>query len=262
MSAKIKRRDFISLLGGAAVAWPLAARAQQPMLPFILVLHQGAPEKNDEFIASFRQGLRQSGYEDEHNVKFEFRWSHGRYDQLSSLAADLVRRNVSVIAAAYLPAALAAKSATTTIPIVFVSGSDPVEAGLVASLNRPGANVTGITITATLGAKRLELLRQMVPKADTIAALANPTNRNTPVHIRDLQAAAQTLGQNIRILNISTQRDFETVFATLAQQRPSALLLNPDTLFYRTVATKSLPGQHTSACPPCIINASSLPPAG
>jgi putative tryptophan/tyrosine transport system substrate-binding protein len=225
----IPRRDFITLLGAGAVAWPLAARAQQPGTPVIGVLHQGAPEANKEFIASFLQGLRQSGYVEGQNVKIEFRWAEARYDRLPGLAADLAHQNVAVMAAAYLPAALAAKSATRTIPIVFVSGSDPIETGLVANFNRPSGNVTGIVITAMLGAKRLELLRQLVPQADHIAVMANPTNRNTQAHIKDIQAAALTLAQKIQIFDVSSDSELETTFATLAQQRADALLVNPDT---------------------------------
>jgi putative ABC transport system substrate-binding protein len=192
---QLKRREFVALLGGAATAWPLAARAQQLTMPMVGVLHQGAPEANQEFIASFRQGLRQSGFVEGQNVKVEVRWAEGHYDRLPALAAELAHLNVAVMVAAYLPAALAAKSITTTVPIVFVSGSDPVEAGLVASFNRPSGNVTGIVITGTLGAKRLELLRQLSPKVDLVAVLANPTNRNTQVHVRDLQTAALTLAR-------------------------------------------------------------------
>src|SRR5207244_360917 len=201
---RVRRRDFITLLGGAAVAWPLAAQAQQPAMPVIGVLHQGAPEANKEFIASFLQGLRQSGYGEGQNVKIEFRWAEARYDRLPALATDLARQKVAVMAAAYLPAAVAAKSATGTIPVVFVSGSDPIEAGLVANFNRPGGNVTGIVITAMLGAKRLELLRHLVPKVGHIAVLANPTNRNTQAHIKDIQAAALTLAQKIQIFDVSS----------------------------------------------------------
>jgi putative ABC transport system substrate-binding protein len=225
----MRRREFISLTVGAAAGWPLAVRAQQPAMPVVGVLHQGAPEANREFIASFVQGLRQSGYVEGRNVKIEFRWAEAQYDRLPALATDLAHQNVTVMAAAYLPAALAAKSATSTIPVVFVSGSDPIEAGLVTNFNRPSGNVTGIVITAMLGAKRLELLRQLVPKADHIAILTNPTNRNTKAHVKDLRAAALALAQRIQIFSVSSDRELETTFATLAQQRADALLVSPDT---------------------------------
>jgi putative ABC transport system substrate-binding protein len=227
----MKRRDFITLLGGAAAAWPLAARGQQgERVRRIGFLHQGAPETNKDFIAAFRQGLRQGGYIEGQNVTLEFRWAEARYDRLPVLATDLVRRPVDVIAAAYLPAALAAKSVTDAIPTVFVIGSDPVATGLVTSLNRPTGNVTGIMILhATLGAKRLELLHQLVPKANVIAVLVNPANRNAEIIIKDVQAAALTLGQKIQIFNVSNDRDLETFFATLTHLRPGALFVSPDT---------------------------------
>ena len=225
----MRRRAFITLLGGATAAWPLGARAQQAAMPVVGVLHQGAPEANRDFIGSFLQGLRQSGYVEGRNVKIESRWAEAHYDRLPALAADLAHQNVTVMVAAYLPAALAAKSATSTIPVVFVTGSDPIEAGLVTNFNRPSGNVTGIVITAMLGSKRLELLRQLVPNADHIAILANPTNRNTKAHVKDLQAAALALAQRIQIFSVSSDRELETTFATLAQQRTDALLVNPDT---------------------------------
>jgi putative ABC transport system substrate-binding protein len=224
----VKRREFITLLGGA-VAWPLAARAQ-PAMPVIGFLHQGAPETNKDFIAAFRQGLRQGGHLEGQNVTLEFRWAEARYDRLPVLAADLVRRPVDVMVAAYLPAALAAKSATDAIPTVFVIGSDPVAVGLVSSLNRPTGNVTGIMILhATLGAKRLELLHELAPAADVIAVLVNPANRNAEIIIKDVQAAALTLGQKVQTFNVSNDRDLETFFTTPTQQRPGALLVSPDT---------------------------------
>jgi putative ABC transport system substrate-binding protein len=205
----VKRRQFITLLGGAAAAWPLSARAQQAAMPVIGFLHQGTPETNKDFIAAFRQGLRQSGYVEGKTVTLEVHWAEARYDRLPVLAANLVRRPVDVMVAAYLPAALAAKSATDVIATVFVIGSDPVETGLVTSLNRPTGNVTGIMILhATLGAKRLELLRELAPAAESIAVLVNPANRNAEIIIKDVRAAALTLGQ--------------------AQLRSGALLVSPD----------------------------------
>jgi putative ABC transport system substrate-binding protein len=223
------RRELITLLGGAAAAWPIAARAQQRAMPVVGVLHQGAPETNKNFIAAFRQGLRQGGYLEGQNVTLEFRWAEARYDRLPVLATDLVRRPVDVMAAAYLPAALAAKSATDAIPTVFVIGSDPVATGLVTSLNRPTGNVTGIMMLhANLGAKRLELLHELVPNAHVIAVLVNPTNRNAEIIIKDVQAAALTLGRKIQIFNVSNDRDLETFLATLTQLRPGALFVSPD----------------------------------
>ena len=223
----MKRREFITVLGGMAATWPLAARAQQPAMPVIGFLHQGAPETNKDFVAAFHQGLRQSGYLEGQNVTLEFRWAEARYDRLPVLAADLVRRPVDVMVATYLPAALAAKSATDAIPTVFVIGSDPIVTGLVSSLNRPTGNVTGIMILhATLGAKRLELLHELVPAADVIALLVNPANRNAEIIIKDVQAAALTLGKKIRTFNVSNDRDLETFFTRPA---PGALLVSPDT---------------------------------
>jgi putative ABC transport system substrate-binding protein len=226
----MRRREFITLLGGAAVTWPLAARGQQSVRPVIGFLHQGTPETNKDFIAAFHQGLRQSGYLEGQNVTLELRWAEARYDRLPVLAADLVRRPVDVMVAAYLPAALAAKSATETIPTVFVIGSDPVAVGLVTSLNRPTGNVTGIMILhATLGAKRFELLHELAPAADLIAVLVNPANRNAEIIIKDVQAAALTLGKKVQTVNVSSDRDLEMFFATPAQLRPGALLVSPDT---------------------------------
>jgi putative tryptophan/tyrosine transport system substrate-binding protein len=222
----VRRREFITLLGGAA-AWPLAARAQQAAMPVIGFLHQGTPETNKDFIAAFRQGLRQSGYLEGQNVRLEFRWAEARYDRLPVLAHDLVRRPVDVMIAAYLPAALAAKSATDVIPTVFVIGSDPVATGLITSLNRPTGNVTGIMILhATLGAKRLELLHELVPATDVIALLVNPANRNAEIIKKDVQAAALALGQKIHTFNVSNDGDLETFFAS---PKPGAFLVSPDT---------------------------------
>jgi putative tryptophan/tyrosine transport system substrate-binding protein len=226
----MRRREFITLLGGAAAAWPLSARAQQPTMPVIGFLHQGGAEPNKGFVVKFRQGLRESGYVDGQNVTTEFRWAEGHYDRLPALAADLARRQVTVVVAAYRPAALAAKSATARIPIVFVSGSDPVETGLVTSINRPGGNVTGVNLfSGMLASKRLELLRELVPKADLVAVLVNPTNTNAETNMKDLQSAALGVRQRIQVLSAGSDLDLETAFATLAQSRPSALFVSPDT---------------------------------
>ena len=225
----MRRRAFIAGLGSAA-AWPLVARAQQTALPVVGFLHQGAREANERFLAEFRRGLRESGYVESQNVAIEFRWAEGHYDQLEMLVADLVRRQVAIIVAAYRPAAIAAKSATSRIPIVFASGSDPVQSGLVTSLNHPGGNITGVYLTGNiLAAKRLELLRELVPKHELIAVLLNPANNNFKDNVKELQAAAQGLGQQIELVSVSTDNDLSTGLARLTDLRPGALFVGPDT---------------------------------
>jgi putative ABC transport system substrate-binding protein len=228
---QLKRREFITLLCGAAAGLPLDARAQQVTKRVVGFLHQAAPEHDSSFVAAFRTGLRESGYFEGQNVTIEYRWAEGRYDRLPTLAVDLVRHPVAAICAAYLPAALAAKAATGTVPIVFVVGSDPVEAGLVAALNRPGGNVTGVTqFTNALIAKRLELLRELVPGAALIGVLMNPDNPNAEFNKRDLEAAARVLGQQILIVSAS-HRGFDAAFTNLTQQRAGALFISPDAFF-------------------------------
>jgi putative ABC transport system substrate-binding protein len=227
----VRRRDFITLIGGAA-AWPLAARAQQPAVPLIGFLNGASPEGYVPYVTAFRQGLKEVGYVDGQNVAIEYRWAEGQYDRLPALAADLVRRQVVVIAAGTIPAAPAAKAATATIPIVFTTGLDPVQAGLVASLNRPGGNLTGVTALAVeVGPKGLELLHELVPTATVIALLVNPTDPSAEALSRDLQPAARALGLQLHILHASTERDFDTVFATLLQLRAGGLMIGTDGFF-------------------------------
>ena len=217
----MRRREFIAGLGGAA-AWPLTARAQQPAMPVIRFLHSHLPDTYGDRLRAFRQGLKDTGYVDGQNVAVEYHSAEGQPDQLRALVADSIRRPAVVIAGNTV-AMLAAKAATTTIPLVFYTGGDPVEAGLVTSLNRPGGNVTGVSFFGSvLGAKRLELLRQLVPKATTIAMLVNPSP-DAREERRDVQAAAQAIGQQLIIFEASSDRDIETAFATFAQRGADAL---------------------------------------
>jgi putative ABC transport system substrate-binding protein len=226
----MRRREFITLLGGAA-AWPLAARAQQPAMPVIGFIMGALSDGYAPMVAAFRQGLKETGYVEGQNVAIEYRWAEGQYDRLPALAADLVRRQVPVIVA-NTPGALAAKAATTTIPIVFTTSSDPVQIGLVASLSRPGGNVTGVTtLSAEVGPKRLELLHELVPTATIIALLVNPTNPYADTMSRDLQAAAGTLRLQLYVLRASNERDIDDAFATLVQLRADALVIGFDTFF-------------------------------
>ncbi len=227
----MRRRDFITLLGGAA-AWPLAARAQQAAMPVVGLLGGGSPESFAPLLASLRQGLQEAGVVDGRNTVIEPRWARGEFDRLPGLAADLAQRRAAVIVTQTLPAALAAKAATTTIPIVFVIGEDPVEVGLVRTLNRPGGNVTGLSnFMNLLGAKRLELLTETVPHANALALLVNPNNPNAEPDTRSLQAAAQALGKRIAVLKAASERELETVFAAIAEQRLSAVFVNIDSFF-------------------------------
>jgi len=228
----MRRREFITLLGGAAAVWPLAARAQQPAMPIVGFLSSGTSSGDAGPIAAFVKGLDQSGYQDGKTVKIEYRWAENQYDRLPSIAADLVHRQVAVIAATGTPAALAAKAATTTIPVVFTTIADPVQIGLVRSLNRPDGNVTGITVLSVeVGPKLLELLHGIVPSATIIALLVNPTNPNAESQVKNTLEAGRKLGLVVHVLNASTERDFEGIFAQIRELRAGALIFGQDILF-------------------------------
>jgi putative ABC transport system substrate-binding protein len=227
----MRRREFITLLSGAAAGWPTAARAQRPM-PVIGFLGSRAPGDDPDLLAAFRLGLKEAGYIEGQNVAIEYHFAENQYERLPVLAADLVRRQVAVICANG-PAAQAAKAATETIPIVFTAGFDPVEVGLVASLNRPGGNVTGLSILdVELGPKRLELLHQLIPKATNVAALVNPTDRARATAIsKNMQAAARQIGLQLQVLYASTDSEIDALFATLAQQQTGVLVIGGDPFF-------------------------------
>ena len=229
----MRRREFITLLGGAVAAWPLAARAQQAAMPVVGMLSAEWPGQFTDRLRAFHEGLRETGYVDGRNLAIESRWAEGRNDRLPALAAELVRRQVSVIVTAgSTPAALAASAATTTIPIVFYIGANPVEAGLVTSLSRPGGNVTGVvTLNVEVAPKRLELLHDLVPTATIIGALVNPTTPYAEALTRDLRTAAHTLGVQLHVLHASSERDFDTVFTSLVQLRAGGLVIGTDALF-------------------------------
>jgi putative ABC transport system substrate-binding protein len=225
----MKRRDFITLVGGVA-AWPVAARAQQPM-PVIGYLSSRTPKSDESTLALLREGLGAAGYVENKNVAIEYRFGDGRYDQMPVLAADLVRRKVAVIVAITGPSAQAAKVATTTIPIVFSTAGNPVEAGLVKSLNRPGGNITGVSNLGTeAGAKRWELLRELVPSAKTVALLVNPTG-NAESELKDAQSPTAALGLELHVVRASSERDFDTVFDDLARLQAGALVISTDPFF-------------------------------
>jgi putative tryptophan/tyrosine transport system substrate-binding protein len=230
----VKRRQFISLLGGAAAAWPLAARAQQLAMPVIGLLQLGSPEALANRVGAFRKGLSESGYIEGQNVAIEFRWAHNDVDRLSELAADLVRRRVTLIATPFsMPAALAAKGATTTIPIVFSAAGDPVQTGLVASLNRPGGNVTGVTdFGVALAAKRLGLLHELLPSAARFAVLVNRgVSPSIELLIREVQEAATVIGQQVDVLTAANSHEIDAAFASLLQRHADALMVSPQALF-------------------------------
>jgi len=227
----LKRRDLITLLGGAAAAWPLAARAQQPAMPVIGFLESASPDADR--LRAFRQGLKDTGYVEGENVAIEYRWAEGQFDRLSALAAELVGRRVAVIVASGGTApAFAAQAATTMIPIVLTVSEDPVRLGLIASLSRPGGNLTGINfLSSELTAKRLELLRELVPAASRVAVLINPANRISETTLREVETAAPAIGMQIRVLNASTSREINAAFATFVRERPDALFVGGDSFF-------------------------------
>jgi putative tryptophan/tyrosine transport system substrate-binding protein len=229
----VRRRDFITLLGGAAAAWPVAASGQ-PRIPVIGFISSISPEELAEPVAGFHKGLGEAGYVEDGNAAIEYRWARGNNDRLPEFAADLVRRRVDVIATpGSLPATLAAKTATTTIPIVFYVAADPVAIGLVASLNRPSGNLTGVTtLGAELGAKRLELLHELVPTATLIAVLVNPKGSNVEDFVRSVQAGAHTLGLKIEIVHASTDGGLDPVFGTLSRLSAGGVMIAPDQVLY------------------------------
>jgi putative tryptophan/tyrosine transport system substrate-binding protein len=233
MEAVLKRREFITLLGGAAAAWPYLARAQQPAMPVIGFLHGGSREAFAHHVAGFRKGLGEAGYVEGQNVAAEYRWAERQTDRLPALASDLVQRKVAVIATGGgTQTALAARAATASIPIVFTTGNDPVRAGLVSSMSRPAGNVTGIHFFGSaLGSKQLELVREMVPQAKTVGMLVNPNNPNTNGHVKDTQTAAAALRVELKVLTARVPRDIDASFATLVQQGVGALLVGGDPLF-------------------------------
>ena len=243
----MRRREFITLLGGAAVSWPLAARAQQPTMPVTGFLHPTSLDAYADRLRPFREGLKDAGFIEGENVAIEYRWAENQTDRLPALAAELARRQVAVIAAPGPPAALAAKAATTTIPIVFLMNEDPVRLGLVASLARPGGNLTGINIfSAELAAKRLDLLRELVPGAARVGVLVNPVNATTTEStLRDVEPAARAIGLQIQVLNASTSREIDAAFATFVRERPDAVFVGADSFFVsRRVQLTNLAVRH------------------
>jgi putative tryptophan/tyrosine transport system substrate-binding protein len=256
----MRRRNFIALLGGAAAVWPLAARAQQLALPVIGIVGISAPDTIGDRLRAFRLGLKEAGYLDGENVVVDYRWTENQFDRLSELAADFVRKHVAVIATV-AGASLSAKLATTSIPIVFIATEDPVRLGLVASLARPGGNLTGINIfSAELVAKRLELLRDLLPSATRIAVLISPAGPSSEATLRDIEPAAHALGLEVQVLNASTPREIDAAFAILVRERLDALFLGADPFFTsRRVQLANLAARHGLA----MISATrELPEAG
>jgi putative ABC transport system substrate-binding protein len=241
----MRRREFITLLGGA-VAWPLAAHAQQPAMPVIGLLSGGTSEADAFRVGAFRKGLTETGYAEDRNVKFEYRWAEGQYERLPVLAADLVNQRVALIAATFVQAALAAKSATPTIPILFATGGDPVKLGLVASLNRPGGNVTGISVLFNVVVKKqVEMLSETAPTAGLIGFLVNPANSNAGSDTQDAEEAALVLGRRMIVVRATSEREIEAAFATLIEQQAGALLVAADVfLTSRTDKIVDLAARH------------------
>jgi putative ABC transport system substrate-binding protein len=241
----MRRREFIALLSSAA-AWPLSVRAQQPARPVIGLLINASPEPYAPMMAAFRQGLSDTGYVDGKNVAIEYRWAENQIDRLPALATDLVRQQVAVIAAAGPPAAHAAKAATTTIPVVFLVGADPVKSGLVASLNQPGGNLTGVGFLANaLGPKLLEVLHELVPKAMAVGMLVNPGSPNAEADTSEIQAAARLLGHQVLVLNARSETDIDAAFVTLVQHQAGGLIVIADPLFFdRHVQIVALAARH------------------
>src|SRR5262245_30133922 len=229
----MRRREFIGLIGGVAATWPLVVRAQQPAVPVIGFLSTGSAKGRASYLAAFHEGLHKGGFIEGQNVAIEYRWAEDHYERLPELAADLVHRRVALIAAASTPAALAAKAATATIPIVFETAGDPVRVGLVASLDRPGGNVTGVAnLGIQITPKRLQMLLEAVPNAKVIALLVNPANPTVAeTQLREARSAARSLGVDLHVLNASTERDFDAVFANLIQSRADGLVIAADPLF-------------------------------
>ena len=229
----MRRRDFISVIGGAAAAWPFAARAQQPAMRVIGFLNSASPQPFANYVAGFRTGLKETGYIDGQNVTIEFRWAEGHYDRLPEMAADLVRHKVAVlVATGGTPSIMAAKAATATIPIVFTAGADPVRSGFVTSLNRPGGNVTGVNMFVTqMESKRLGLLRALIPGVQLIAVLLNPSNPVYAEQLREVQEPAAAIGQQIHILLASNVSDIDAAFATAVQLRAGAMLVSGEPFF-------------------------------
>src|SRR5262245_31269377 len=229
----MQRREFITVLGGAAVAWPFVARAQQSTMPVVGFVNVASAERYAPQVSAFLKGLSEAGYVVGRNVAIEYRWAEGRVDRLPAMVADLVRRQVTVIAATTTPAALAAKAATTTIPIVFETGGDPIRLGLVTNLNRPGGNITGATqLNTEVMAKRVELLHELLPAAGLVALLVNPTNPAlAELVLRAAQVAAQSVGLDVHVLNAGTESDFDGVFARVAQVRAGGLVIGADAFF-------------------------------
>lgn len=247
LGADMKRREFLGVVSGAAAAWPLMARAQQPAIPVVGFLDSRSPDALTERLRGFRQGLKDTGYVDTENATIVYRWAEGQNDRLSQLAAELVHRQVTVIAVSGgLPPVLATKAATTTIPIIFLSADDPVGRGLVASLARPGGNLTGINFfNNELGAKQLEPLRELVPATARVAVLVNPASATFTEVTKDVESAARSLGLQIQVINASTSREIDAAFATIMRQRSDALFVSGDPLFNsRRVQLVLLAGRH------------------